>query len=272
MTYDAKETSAQDGQPVELYEFIQGPNTFRYTSWDIDVVHATKTYLAESISRSEFENTGEFPRNDIDVTAPTHFPVSRLFRFAPPSQVVLLVISEIHNTDLDAEKIVKWRGRVLNVDWSEGNSVLHCENIYTTLRSPGLRRKYQRGCPHVLYGPACKVVDTAHKVVASLTVVNGISLTSPTFDLHADTHFDGGFLEWEYAPGLTEKRAIRSHIGDTITITHPIPGLESGASIDAYPGCDHTLPTCDSKFSNSENYGGFPDTPQQNPFGGDSVF
>lgn len=34
MTYDARETGLQTGQPVELYEFRHGTTLYRYTSAD----------------------------------------------------------------------------------------------------------------------------------------------------------------------------------------------------------------------------------------------
>ena len=43
-------------------------------------------------------------------------------------------------------------------------------------------------------------------------------------------------------------------------------------AVTLYPGCDHTLTTCDTAFSNSLNYGGFPAIPQKNPWAGDPVF
>jgi hypothetical protein len=36
-------------------------------------------------------------------------------------------------------------------------------------------------------------------------------------------------------------------------------------------GCDRTFATCQSKFGNSLNFGGFPWIPVKNPFAGDSI-
>jgi hypothetical protein len=49
-------------------------------------------------------------------------------------------------------------------------------------------------------------------------------------------------------------------------------GIAVGQAVTLYPGCDHTTTTCDGKFSNLNNYGGFPHIPTKNPFGGSPIF
>ena len=53
---------------------------------------------------------------------------------------------------------------------------------------------------------------------------------------------------------------------------HNIPeGLAVGVAFEAFAGCDRTFATCQSKFGNSLNFGGFPWIPAKNPFAGDSI-
>ena len=67
------------------------------------------------------------------------------------------------------------------------------------------------------------------------------------------------------------QRLIVASSGGAVTLSAPIPGLTAGDAFDAYPGCDHTLGTCASKFGNQLNFGGFPYIPQKNPFTGDAI-
>src|SRR5690606_41566748 len=71
-----------------------------------------------------------FPKNDLTLSVPYNFPVALLFRVAPPSDVVNLIVREIHRSDsIDNEAIVKWRGRVLNARWNEDMTVsLNCRS------------------------------------------------------------------------------------------------------------------------------------------------
>ena len=95
--------------------------------------------------------------------------------------------------------------------------------------------------------------------------------------------FTSGMIE---APDGT-LRFITGHSGSTLTLIRPLESLNSffakngygegygygygGLVIRIYPGCDRTKETCQSKFNNLNNYGGFPFIPLKNPFGGSSI-
>ena len=76
----------------------------------------------------------------------------------------------------------------------------------------------------------------------------------------------------EKSAGVFERRAIRSQTGAVVTIGFPIPGLTASASVNLYPGCDHSLATCDGKFANRLNYGGQHYYPDKNPFNGVAIY
>lgn len=273
MTYDAKETSDQSGQPIELYEFEVDGVTYRYTSSAKEYIVGLLVYDAFPIERSEIDESGELPKNNLSITAHREFPVAEFFRVAPPSNVVVARIKEVHANDPDQQVIVKWYGRVLSVDWQGASVVLNCENQYTSLKRPGLRRAYGRGCPHVLYGSSgCRLLKADFAATFAITSANGTEISASGFDAQPDGFYDGGFIEWERLPGVFDRRAIRSHVGPLVVVTHAFAGLAPGDMIIAYPGCDHTFATCDSKFDNTDNYGGFPNIPQLNPFGGSNIF
>lgn len=272
MTFNALEISEQSGEPRELYDFQVGVQSFTYTSADTDTVWLTDTYTAAQIDRTEIEETEEISRNDLSITCPRNLPIAELFRVAPPSDVVMLQLFKLHVGDTERKLI--WAGRVLGCNFEGVKAVLSCESIYTSMRRPGLRRQYQRSCPHVLYGGKCGVSDVAYKLTKTVLSVSGatINFVVPEISPLGDGYLAGGFIRWEESAGVYAMRAIRSHVGDVITITHPIPGLGAGATPDLYPGCDHTLDTCNSKFANSVNYGGMPYIPAKNPFGPSSIF
>ena len=74
------------------------------------------------------------------------------------------------------------------------------------------------------------------------------------------------------SPGQFDRRAIRSQTGAVVAVAFPLPGLAATDTVNLYPGCDHTLATCESKFSNRLNYGGMPYFPDKNPFSGTSIY
>jgi len=268
MTYAAIETSVQSGRPVELYEFLNGATAYRYTSADGDVSYGGNTYSAVPIARGAVEATSETARLALDITCARSLAVLDLFSVAPPDEVVTAVLRRMHAGD--GEAVIMWMGRILNVTWNNAAAEIHCESVYTSLKRTGLRRLYQKSCPHVIYGHGCGIAKASYKATRTVITVSGTTISlSPTGAV--DGYYSGGYMEWT-SGGVAQRRAIRSQEGDTIVIGFAIPGLTNGASVDLYPGCDHTLETCSWKFLNSLNYGGMPYFPNKNPFSGTPIF
>lgn len=270
MTYATIEASAQSGRPVELYEFINGTTHYRYTSADGDVTYGGNTYIAVPIARGAVEATSETARLALEITCARSLGVLDLFALMPPDQIVSVTLRRLHAGD--GEAITLWMGRVLNVTLNNESAGIHCESVYTSLKRVGLRRLYQKGCPHVVYGSGCGLDRNAFKATKSVSAVAGTDVTLAAMGAFADGHFAGGYLEWESAAGIFERRAIRAQVAGVVTISFPLPGLAAAASVNLYPGCDHTLATCAAKFGNRLNYGGQPYYPSKNPFNGTAIF
>lgn len=270
MTYSTAESSYQGGAPVELYTFACGASRYYYTSADEDQLVDLVTYRAAPIVRGDIEQTSEVAKLSLRLTVARDFPVADLYRVSPPSEVVTLSLSRLHRGDGD--KAVVWMGRVLNAEWAGHQATLVCESVYTSIKRTGLRRQYQRSCPHVLYSVPCGVAAASYREDVPVYAVSGTTIECLAFAAKPAGYYSGGFIEYQTPAGLTERRAIRDHTGQAITVTHQIPGLAPGATITAYPGCDHTTATCQVKFANILNYGGAPYIPQKNPFGGSSLY
>lgn len=270
MSFDDRERSTQDGRPVELYTFARDGSTWRYTSGDRDVVLLGNTYAARALRRSEIEATNEKARLGIRITAPRTLEVVDLFRVAPPTQAVTLVLQQYHAGD--GEVATLWTGRILAVSFQGLQAEIAAEPIYTSIRRIGLRRLYQRQCPHVLYGPACRVARAGFRVEGTVANVTGQVVAVAAALAFADGHFAGGYLEFAAAAGVTERRFILEHTGAALTLSSGASDLAVGAAVALLPGCDHTLATCAAKFGNAANYGGFPYMPTKNPFGGDPIY
>ena len=268
MTYAAIEVSTQSGRPVEIYEFLNGSTAFRYTSADGDVSYGGNTYTAAAISRGAVESTSETARMALEITCTRDLPVLDLFTVVPPEEVVLVTLRRLHAGD--GEAVIIWLGRILNVTLNNASAAIHCESVYTSLKRVGLRRLYQKSCPHVLYSQGCGLNSASYKVTKTVSAVSGTTITVNSIG-SSDGYYAGGMLEWT-SSGVVHRRAIHSQTGGAIVLGFSIPGLSVSDSVDLYPGCDHTLATCDGKFGNSLNYGGMPFFPLKNPFAGVAIY
>lgn len=264
MTYAALETSKASGSPVELYEFRRGSDFWRYTSAAYDIEFQSKPYEAVAMQRTSLDLGGEMGRANLTVTFPRDIAVADTFRVSPPTEVMTLTVYRQHVGD--SEFAVAWLGRVLNAAWRGGQVELHCEPVFTSLKRSGLRRHYQRACPHTLYTSDCGALADTFRVNGSVTGISGLVVSVGAAGGYPAGHFNGGYLEWD-GPANVERRMIVSHSGAALTLASLPINLVGGQSVRAFPGCDHTLGAggC-AKFSNVPNYGGWPYIPLKNPF------
>ena len=263
-------------EPVELFKFSRGVANWYYTSSDIDIDFGGNTYLAEPIQRSKIVSTQEIGKTTLKINMSIRNVFANQFIEQSPTDIIRVEITRFHTNELDPA--TTFRGRLVNVEFAENEIVLTCQPSLSSLRRPGLRKLYQTACPHVLYGAPCSLSRNTFAVETILTAVNGLVLSSGDFNISIDptydaTWFSGGFIELNQG-GLINRRFITDHdnASGAITINLPLSGAVVGASVTAFPGCDHSPATCHEKFNNILNYGGFPYIPQKNPMNGTSVF
>lgn len=274
MSFDIRERSASDGAPLELYDFYRGVVHWRYTNADREIHFGGVTWKPIAISRGEIEQGPEIKKIGTKIKAPRTIELYDQFRVAPPGSAIGCTIFTYHYGDGEgADKVLpEWTGRIISVVRKESYVELVGEPAYLSMKTMGLRRNWQRSCPHVLYGKGCKVVKELYKVDGTVQDIVGITLTVPEAGLHPDFYFEGGFVEWTDAQGFVEYRTIESHIGQLLTVSYSLYKLIEGQSVRLYPGCDHTTTMCNGRYGNILNYGGTPYIPQKNPYKGQPVY
>ena len=273
MSFDLRETSLAQGEPIALYEFVRGTYVWRYTSAPQAVTLGVLTYTPETISHTAVEQSGESKRNGITITVPRGNAVAAQWGVAPPSDAIAVTIRSLHAGDTDAT--VEFIGRIA-APQQQGSSVqLTCESAYASTQRMGLRLAWQIQCPHVLYGAGCGLDPELWAVPATLSAASGLGVTAAAFAALPAGYFAGGYLQFETEPGVGvyERRSIEAHAGDTLTLNYGAPQLAAGLAVRAYPGCDHsTGPAGCARFNNLLNNGGAPYMPRKSPNDGTPVF
>lgn len=288
MAFTLFERSRHKAKPVNLYLFTygDGPKSFyAYTDaeqeivFGIDGVGDPIAYQPVPIDRGTYTSSGTLDKSTIEVKIPQNLPLAELFRVYPPSQVVTLIIRQGHLSDPDNQFLVCWSGRVLSCSREDNEAKLSCEPISTTMKRPGLRRPYQYGCPHVLYGPECR----ANKAAATTTVTpisftGGVMVMPNGWDTSArKLKYIGGMVQWTSTNGDTVLRTILQVDGDghnTLTLSGTIDTLAEGAPVNVILGCNHQAGVgpqpngdCYPLHNNIHNFGGQMWIPMKNPIG-----
>lgn len=269
---------------VEMYRFVEQGRTesevWTFTSGDEPVEYMGETYTPVPIGRSEAETKSELSRANIEVKMDLDNPVGQRWLHDHVEAMVTLTIFE---RDEDDEVSVVWKGRLSGVKPTMSEIVLSFESVFTSLRRPGLRARYQRSCRHMLYSRGCGVDKEAWAVKGVPTAINGLVVTVPEAAAYPDGYFTTGILE---GPDGT-LRFITNHVGNQLTLLRPFESLAKALALDGYglsygkyyggaavrmfPGCDRTRGTCHGRFNNLMNYGGFDWIPIRNPFDGSSI-
>ncbi|WP_369602618.1 DUF2163 domain-containing protein [Hahella sp. SMD15-11] len=248
---------------TELYRFTRGNTAWYYTSASREVVanvdwNGDRTYQPAAISRGALGLGPEAGRRAIDLRCPRDLDLVREYRGAPQPQPMGVSIYRRFGSDWSWALV--WTGRVLQVIFEEREARIRCEPASISLKRLGLRRLYARRCPHVLYGAECRATPVAESFTVSQVDGRFVWFEGASFP---PDRFAGGYLE--RADGTRHMIEHSDYYGSGITLIYPAP-LQVGETVSFYAGCDHTLQTCQSRFGNADNFGGFPWIPRKNPF------
>lgn len=268
MSYSDYENSLDTGTPIELYEFIQGLQRWNYISGANSIIRLGQPYTPMPVKRDRIKQTSDIFKDSLKMDFPRDDPFASQFLGFAPEEVTTLTILRGHYGDPDEEFNVYWKGRVVGAKAQQNTITVECESVFTSIRRPGLRARFEYGCRHPLYGRGCLVNRETYKFDGQInTISNGVEVGVTGAASFPDGYFTGGML---IAPnGAT--RFLTAHTGGTVVMNRPIRGLAGSQIVSLYPGCDHLRTTCQNKFNNLDNFGGFPFIPQRNPFDGNSI-
>jgi uncharacterized phage protein (TIGR02218 family) len=271
MTTAQREISVENGQPIRCYEFARGPLRWMYNGSDRDIEVGNKLFKTCPVRDSGIRFTGQASADPLTVTLPSDVDVCQMYMGAPPSDVVSLTVWDTHFGETDY--MISWIGSISNVRRvSRSTCEITCGSLTASLGKPGLRLSWRKSCPLTLYDSNCRADPNLFRVVGRVQNFDGLVVLVPSASGFPDRWFAGGYLEWEFEQGVMERRGIRDHVGNNLSLLGGTYGLEPGKTVNLYPGCNRTTAVCDSKFNNIPNYGGVPGLPGVSPFDGNPVF
>lgn len=266
MTYAQYEQSQQAGQPIELYTFQIGSTFYRYTSAEDQITFQSNLYYPRQISRGGTAQSNEQTKQQMEITLPTSDEVASRFIGIVPGQLMTLSIVRAHRNDPDQEGLVIWDGRITGASYKDSGvrCVLQGLTTEVSLSRPIPRFKYQGMCNHVLGDAMCQVdlASATHRHTAVVTAVSGAMVTVAGLSAKGSGWAVGGYVEYL----ANDWRLVLAQTGDVCTLLLPFADNVVGQTVTVVTGCDHSLDTCNTKFANTINYGGFPYVPQRNPF------
>ena len=119
---------------------------------------------------------------------------------------------------------------------------------------------FQPACRWTLYSAGCTLIKANWGVNGAVLAGGGalgfnVNLTNPT------GYFDQGTILFTSGENEGIEVAVRQYINgspSTILLFKPLPAAPAaGDQFTGFPGCDYTMATCQNKFGNLTNHGGF---------------
>lgn len=255
------EDTTDNSQPVEIYEFNGTYQTFTYTSDNLPHTTMGQTFVPiAGLERSNLKiGTQEDDRDELTVSMPVATPVAANYAFQTTPPRLSINIWRMDRSGGSVELL--WKGPVSAITVSKHIATFRCPSNFSNIlqaRVPTIMVQPQ--CNHVLYDERCKVSRSANRVVTTVTAINGRAITLASTGSFPTAHFIGGEM---VATEFDERRSIVQKSGNVVTVSYLFGKLEVGDPVEIVAGCDHGWFSSQGcpKFSNQENFGGFPFTP-----------
>lgn len=280
MAFGLFESSRTKSEKITLFKITFGPNTedyYAFTDGETTVEFDGIEYVPTVIKHDPISVQGTMDKTEHKIETTRSNPVTELFRKTAPLYpvTVRILVGQARDVSKDFKSI--WVGRITSFTIKGNITELSTAPSGTKLKRIGLRRYYQYGCQHVLYGGSCRASKILATNDSTVLAVSGDQVTLPkTGHNFALDKYNGGFIEWQPTPGDIKRVGI-IHVddsGDDVTFTMAVvpQGMQAGMPIKLSAGCDHSMNDCKNVHNNIQNYGGFPWIPTSNPIAGKNNF
>ncbi len=265
MTFDIDESSVEGSRPNEAYKIILGGDEFYFTSGEDEVIIDGNDYVPTEIKRTVIA-LGKAERTKVlTIELPISTALAQRYVGPPPGVRASVQVFRYQRTTGPTDKALIYSGTVKSVTFPRNGTLasFQCQTLEASSDRAIPRHTYMGMCNHLLYSPACGVIQNDFKHVGLVSLVDSNNITIVGLSA-SGLAVKGGFLD--NATG-TEKRQILAVSSDIVTLLLPFEVDPTGTSITAFAGCNRVLTQdCAVIFENEERFGGFAFVPDRNPF------
>jgi len=247
-------------------------NFFEWEDFFYKIDFFAETFSKRPIAHSPIKETSNSKKKAVTITLPRTDTFAQKFMGPLGISSTRVSIWQGFENDTSAREFVRiFSGEVQLVKPSWGTLSLVCEDAGASIRGKGLAAVLQRPCRHALYHGGCGLVLSDFQTQGQATSQVGRRVTVTEAGAKPDGYYSGGIISYKGSLQL-----ITQHVGAVLTLLGDVGSLSGdivtgGAQPVAIArGCNRSMLDCDSKFSNSENFGGFQHL-TDSPFDGRSM-
>lgn len=266
-SFNTLEVSVERSRPIELYEFVLGSETYRYTSAEDTLTVGSDDFEPEAIARNQVEQGSDQSTRTLTITMPASNPFAEQFINVVPGERASVNVYRYQRDESPAftTQVLLFKGLVQSVRFPNdgGTAEIAVRSIEAALNRNVPRFSYMGMCNHFHYDQSCGVNPASFNHIGAVTLVSGNDVTvtgagASGFD------FVGGYAR---PTGANDFRMVLAQSGDVLTLLLPFADSILGGDLQVFAGCDHIITgDCATVFDNVINFGGFGFVPNRNVF------
>lgn len=249
-------------RPIYLVKLQRGNEIWRYAHSYEYFTFDGADYLPTAINGGAFDLSSEKVKSEMTLTFHKTNPFASEYLTFTPDQPTAVWMYEVNRED-PSEYIVRWAGTVISGErTTSGEMSFSCESLASIGGAQGLTDRCEVACNKALYSDECGVDREAYAQTVTITAISGTNISV------------SGSLEDTYRAGILKiqsgaMRMITAQSANVLRISRTFAEeLFVGDAVVIYKGCDRSIETCETRFTNHENYGGVPYFAGRNPFVG----
>ena len=253
---------ATDGQIPVKYE----GHTFLPTRWGSWRCAGTKCALGSMNASADFEVFAD----DSELMPNWNCSVNEAAQLGLFDAATILIETVYMPTygDTSLGSVIRFGGQITEFTPVGRTSIKGTAKPYTfTLNQNMPRKVLQPSCGWTLGDAGCTVNLASYTFTNSASgASNNVVITAATTITQASGYFTQGVLTFTSGQNSGLSCYIQTQAGQTITLSRPpLFPVSNGDTFTITAGCDHTMLTCQQKFSNL-NFGTTPNNFGGNPF------
>jgi uncharacterized phage protein (TIGR02218 family) len=267
-------------QPVYLYDIYAAAPVakhWRYTSFAAAVASNGQLFTPWPMTHEEIAQGTDGQDNPVNISAqPDDAHPFALLAGIPPGKVIWVDIYLAGLATPDAALKI-FSGYITTVTDDGLKYTAKCASRLAWLQTKLPRFYIGSDCNHILFEPnTCRAKRALFETTVTHYLDNAGAqpIIQVTFDFAFDlphwttaNWFAGGLIE----AGLGANYEVRSVMTSNfeagrlfLLLNAPFRHVVPGVKLQLTAGCDHTAATCQAKFNNFDNYGGFVAVPDRN--------
>ncbi|MCP4897889.1 MAG: hypothetical protein GY906_13030 [bacterium] len=253
-------------EAITLVTFMYGdtPTYVRYTNWSSDATHPISLEVFTSMVEMKVKlgkMTGMFDEPASSVSMLRNTFTESISEAEPHADIFVTVEELVQDPDETEQKLLtmfigKVRRCIRGKGGKANNVYVECENVKSRFDVP-LGLVTGNHCPWMLGRKGCDPSGTAINIeslkrTGTVTTIDGNTITITGLPSVATRYWHRGYVLFDGLPILIRDWAS----GDDFGLSLPPPAGWLGKVVTVYPGCDKTIETCRSRWSNEEHFCG----------------